>query len=59
MARCPLQEENNEDKYRFINAVMMRLEIASDYFSSKNFNKTKEAIDKGKTLLIQRQSSLG
>ena len=42
-------------KYKSTNAVLMRLEEGSDYLSTKNLDKTKEAIDKGKVLLLERQ----
>ena len=49
------KKKSNEDQYKSTNAVLMRLEEASDYLSTKNLDKTKEAIDKGKVLLLERQ----
>ena len=49
------KKKSNEDQYKSTNAVLMCLEEASDYLCTKNLDKTKEAIDKDKVLLIERQ----
>ena len=49
------KKKSNEDQYKSTNPVLMCLEEARDYLSIKNLDKTKEAIDKGKVLLIERQ----
>ena len=38
------KKKSNEDQYKSTNAVLMCLEKANDYLSTKNLDKTKEAI---------------
>jgi hypothetical protein len=47
--------KSNEDQFKSTNAVMMCLDDATDFLSKKDLDKTKEAIDKGRVLLTERQ----
>ena len=49
------KKKSNEDQFKSTNAVMMCLDDATDFLSKKDLDKTKEAIDKGRVLLTERQ----
>ncbi len=49
------KKKSNKDQFKSTNAVMMCLDEATDFLSKKDFNKTKEAIDKGGVLLTECQ----
>jgi neutral trehalase len=48
------RKKSNEDQFKSTNAVMMCLDETPDFLSKKNFDKTKEALDKGRVLLTER-----
>ena len=49
------KKKSNEDQFKATKAVMISLEEAEDYLGKKDYQKTKEAIDKGKALVKERQ----
>jgi hypothetical protein len=49
------KKKSNEDQFKSTSAVMRCLDDASDHLSHNNLDQAKEAIDKGKSVLTERQ----